>query len=149
MYGLRIIPQELLIKTWPLVEEYFERIVEDNPDEVTIAGIQGRILRQEEYLTTVLSEDNETIMGAFLFGFKPVDTGKRLLCVSILAGDDAALWLDDIGVHLHTIAQHENCYEVRMLGCRRGWSRLIKSVTLKSPPGQESYTLKFKVKGII
>ena len=144
MYKLAVVPHRLLIKAWPPVEHFFERVVEDNPDEITLEGIQGRILDKSENLAVVL-DSQDMAVGAFTYGFMTMDTGKISMVVPILAGDDAPEWLEDVIGEINRIAVAEKCYEVRCLGCRKGWSKFVKRDALKAPPGREGYTLKFKV----
>ena len=144
MYRLIVIPHHLLISAWHPVDHFFQRLVRDNPDELTIAGIQGRLLDKSENLAIVLDE-KDIAVGAFTYGFMNMDTGKIAMVVPVLAGDEAPIWLEDIIGEVHRIAIAEKCYEVRCLGCRRGWSRMVKRDVLKAPPGKEGYTLKFTV----
>ena len=146
MHKLAVIPHWLLLKVWPQVEHFFKRIVRDNPDEITIEGIQRRLLDKSENLAVVL-DPNDMAVGAFTYGFMTMDTGKIAMVLPVLAGDEAPVWLEDIIGEVHRIATAENCYEVRCLGCRRGWARMVKRYVLKAPPGKEGYTLKFKVGG--
>ena len=145
MFRINVIPHNQLIRAWPLVEKYYKDLVEDNPDELTLQGIQGRLLAQNEYLAFILDNNNE-ITGTFTYGFLPMDTGKRALAVPLLAGENAPEWMADFGTQLADIARHNNCYEVQFRGCRRGWARMIKTNTPGAPACTEDYTLKFEIK---
>ena len=144
MYKLIVVPHKLLITAWPPVQHFFERIVKDNPDEITLVGIQGRLLDKSENLAIVLDHNDKSV-GAFTYGFMTTDTGKIIMVLPVLAGDEAPVWLEDIIGYVNKIAVAEKCYEVRCLGCRRGWARMVKRDVLKAPPGKEGYTLKFRV----
>jgi len=149
MYKLEVIPHRCLIQTWPYVEKLFSRIVKASPDEITLEGIQGRLLDKSEFLAVVMREgDPGPPIAAFTFGFATVDTGKKFLGVTTLAGHEAPEWLEEIVKQLVIIAQAENCYEVRALGCRRGWAKMVDKALLKGQPGTERYTLKFNIEGI-
>lgn len=102
-----------------------QRVVDVAPDEITLEGILNRILTGEERLMLVSGRDLIAV-AAFTVGIKYFDTGKKALCIPVIAGDQMPLWLGDITAAITLMAQAEGCYQVRAYGARKGWVRTFQ-----------------------
>lgn len=123
-YALVKVPTERIRSAWPDILPFIQKVVDCAPDELTVEAILNRVLRKEEDLMTVISPDGE-VVAAFTLSVRTMDTGKRQLCLPVLAADDFHLWMDDVFPQLGPIAEACGCYQVRAIGARPGFSKVF------------------------
>jgi hypothetical protein len=117
------IAPELVDDFWPQLEPLVARVLDVAFDDVSMQGIYQRLLSSEE-LALCAVDDNNQIVGLCIIGVTVFETGKRVLQMPYVAGDNMMDWLME-GFHLvNRIARDMDCTHIRGFG-RPGWERVM------------------------
>jgi len=123
-FTLCVIPTDMIPLTWPLVEPFMQKIVEQAPDELTLEKIRERLLVDEETLLTLQNKETLELTSALTCHVQEFDTGKKVLNITLLAGGNCQdYWKEELLDQFDAIARRFGCSEIRGLGARRGWLR--------------------------
>jgi len=125
MYNIAVIPMDRIRDAWPLAEPFLMKVVAVAPSELTLEGIQGRVLAGEEHLILVMSDEMK-VVAAFTVGIQEFDTGVKSLSIPVIGGESLPEWLPDVTEQIKALAIAMGCQQVRAYGCRPGWLKVFQ-----------------------
>ena len=122
--SIMIIPPEAIDHFWPQMEQYMQPVVDISFGEVTLEGMLRRINEGSALALGIFADgrDNTLIGCAILTKSYFEDTGKSVLEIPYLGGEQMSTWMAEGMDVVRNIAKDLNCTHLR--GCGRpGWER--------------------------
>jgi hypothetical protein len=110
---------------WPIAGPLLQKVVDAAPEELTLAGIHGRIVSGEENLALVMN-DQGVAVAAFTIGIQTFDTGMKSLSIPVIGGEGLPRWIGDITEEVQELAATYGCKQIRAYGARKGWLRAFR-----------------------
>jgi phosphoserine aminotransferase len=126
-----IIPFYLTDFMWPHVKDMIQTIVDKAHGEMTLDTVKAKLKEDRALMITIL--DNETVKGLAIFQTEIFDTGKKVLVLSMAAGEMSFFSgkYDNVMIGL---AKDLKCDEIRALGARMGWTKALKKAETNWEP---------------
>ncbi len=122
---LAAIPATLVDVLWPQVEPIINRAVLRSNGDVTLDSLRADLKRGETLMVTV--SRGTSIVAANILRVNTLESGKRILWIPIVAGDELEQWMERFLAIAHVIAAEYECEELRGIAVRGGWARKLKS----------------------
>ena len=128
------VPVTLINVIWPMAVPHLERVVEVANGELTLESIKSKLLLGQALL--FLACVDEDIVAVATAEVRIFDSGKKSLVLPIVGGDNLDDWMVQLLEIAKLLAKDLGCTELRGLGARKGWTRILK------PYGwEEAYTV--------
>lgn len=110
---------------WDKVVPHLDRVIERAADDLTRDAVKGRLLAGHNLLVAIT--ENDAIIAINILNVDVLDTGKKVLFISITGGDRLDEWMAPFLTEADNIARSLGCFEVRGSAVRKGWLRKVES----------------------
>ena len=118
------VPASLIDLVWDRVTPHLQRVIDRAPDDLYMPRIKERLIEGHTLLVTI--SRGIDIVAVNVLDVKVLDTGKRVLYIPIVGGDELDNWMEDFLKVATAVAKDYNCTELRGMAARRGWMRKLK-----------------------
>ena len=115
-------PKDLSI-VWPRVKHHLQRVVDESHGDLCMKSIRAGLLKGEGQLLAITR--GEYILAAATMNVQTMDSGKRVLVVPAVGGDEIENWIEALDEYVTQVAKNLMCDSVRGIG-RLGWVRKLK-----------------------
>lgn len=122
-YNIAAIPHYLIDFIWPHIELIINSIISKAHGEMDLNTVKQK-LKDDSALLVVCLKDT-IVKGLVILQVETFDTGLRVLNLS-MAGGDVDIFTGDYDTALLDIAKNLKCDEIRAIGARTGWERMLK-----------------------
>lgn len=119
------IPIPLLDVVWPQVQPIMERATDLSGGEATTQTAYDQLARGDALLITI-SRGTE-IVAVNTLEVREFQTGLKVMCIPITAGEFMDEWLDRFMDVAKQTAREFGCSELRGFSVRKGWLRALKN----------------------
>ena len=123
-----IIPPYLIDLVWPTVSDIIGTIIRKAHGEMTLDTVKAKL--KEDRALMVLLLDNDIVKGLGIFQTEVYDSGKKVLVLSMAAGDMEFFTGEYDNVFLD-LAKNLQCDEIRAIGARLGWEKALEKSSTK------------------
>ena len=107
---------------WEDIKQLLMPVIEIAYNEVTIEGIKQRLMSGNELALVALY--GECVICICVLGTQQFETGKRVLEMPYIGGNNIDMWLDEGWKYILNIAKDLGCSHIRGNG-RAGWERKV------------------------
>ena len=118
------VPATLIELIWDKVEPLI-KLVEDKSPEDVVGKVTKEHLLAGNLLLIVIYRGTD-IIAINILDVRTLDSGIKILYITITAGTEMELWMERFLVIAEAIAKDYGCVELRGLAVRNGWLRKLK-----------------------
>lgn len=122
-YTIALVPPTLIDFMWESIKSIIDSIIAKAHGEMNIDTVKQKLKSDAALLVVCL--EKTTVKGLVILQVEIFDTGLRVLNLS-MAGGDVDIFTGDYDTALLEIAKNLKCDEIRAMGARVGWERLLK-----------------------
>lgn len=117
------IKPENVVFMWPVIKSMLERAISHSNGEITSEDILKRSIEGEILIVTISVKAK--VVAAIAIEQRNFNSGKRILNLTLVGGDEMASWMDKFSEVANNLAKDYNCDEIYIVG-RPGWTRTLK-----------------------
>ena len=123
-YVISHVPITLVDYLWDDISSLLTHVLEYSNDEFNLESLKKNILNGDCLLCVIINE--KRIIAAAILSVKNFDSGLGALNINILSGSNIDKWGVQFLEYCKSVAVQMNCTELRAVGARSGWIRLLK-----------------------
>ena len=124
-YIVSAIKPNMVPIVWPMVEDMLKRPLEHSNNELNIETVFMRIIKGDMLLVTI--SKGSDIVAAIAIEQTTFDTGKKIMNLTLVGGDDMHEWMHKFDEVTQNLAKDYGCEEIYIIG-RKGWVRALRSL---------------------
>jgi hypothetical protein len=125
-YGVVLVDPSNLEKAWPMVEPFFQRVIDRNPQYVSLDSLRRGLESGNDSRLIMMGTNEGAVDMAMICEVVVCPTGKRVLMIPHLAGVNMSAWIPILVDSLYKIARDLDCFKLLISGGRPGWERAMK-----------------------
>lgn len=128
-YQITNVPSANLPLVWDRIYNHLERVVDSAHGDITMISLREELLQGQAGLLVIHS--GEEIVAAVCVEVRTMPSGKRILMVPIVGGEDMVNWIDQLNAEVKRLKKTLLCDAIRGAG-RPGWVRELKKYGWKN-----------------
>ena len=125
MMQTKILNPQLVDQAWSDIAPFIEDAVDESCGELTVQDIKRRIEDTTAIALCIINEDMLLAVGILEKIIYP--SSKTVLGIICLGGTQMEDWVEAIDHAIVSIAEEQDCHEVRIVG-RPGWVKTLKKI---------------------
>jgi hypothetical protein len=118
------VPASMIDLVWEQVTPLIQKVIDKAPDDVTLEATRENLINANTLLVTV--SRGAKIVAVNILNVQVLDSGKRVLTIPVIGGEEMREWMDRFMEIAEQIAKDFDCTAIRGFAAREGWARVLE-----------------------